>query len=56
MIRKMLDAAGKIAPPSTDDARQQLLKKKKQPKSYAKGGKVRGCGIARKGHGRGTMR
>ena len=28
----------------------------KKPVSYAKGGKVRGAGCARKGHGRGTMR
>ena len=27
-----------------------------KPKKYAKGGAVRGCGIARKGHGKGMMR
>jgi hypothetical protein len=57
MRRKMLDAAGKIAPPSTDDAQKQMMMQKQQkPIGYAKGGRVRGVGCARKGHGRGTMR
>lgn len=45
-------------------AKQQEMIRKMQektgftpkPKSYAKGGKVRGCGIARKGLTKGTMR
>lgn len=36
-----------------DDAKAQS---KKKPSSYAKGGKVRGCGIARKGLTKGAMR
>ena len=40
MIRKMQEKAG-IKP---------------KPKSYAKGGKVRGCGIAQRGLSKGTMR
>ena len=37
-----------------DDAKAQA--KKKKPKSYAKGGAVRGCGIARKGVRKARMR
>jgi ribosomal protein L12E/L44/L45/RPP1/RPP2 len=37
-----------------DDAKAQA--KKQLPAGYAKGGRVRGVGCARKGHGRGTMR
>jgi hypothetical protein len=34
----------------------QAAKKKKKPVGYAKGGKVRGCGIARKGYGKAGSR
>ena len=40
-------------PKYPDDAKAQS---KKKPSSYAKGGTVRGCGIARKGLTRGRMR
>ncbi len=39
-------------PPSTDDVRMQGQKRKKKSVGYAKGGKVRGCGLARRGMGR----
>ena len=51
--RLMRKAASKPAK-YPDDAKAQA--KKKKPKGLKKGGKVRGCGIARKGHGKGTMR
>ena len=50
MMRMMQKKAAGMSPKYPDDA------KKQKPKGFKKGGRVRGCGIARKGLTRGKMR
>ena len=56
LTKKQKDAikAAKLA--DIDRKSQKKIGFKPKSKSYKKGGKVRGCGIARKGLTKGTMR